>query len=289
MQHPYESLKAEYAQLIAAAKIRPECEHVLAVTARRLLHDKMIYQEIYAATGVPVAVLMALSEREMSGNLHCYLGNGQHLTMRTTIVPVGRGPFPDTPDGFVRGALDALRIDGLDKIAQTPEGWSLPRTAYEFELWNGFGYRARGIPSPYVFGATTVQRPGKFIRDHVYSATTMDPQLGALAIIEELFKLDPSLTFAPGIAKVENAPPLVPAPQPVGLGVGIIDMNDLDSVKTLETALNNSGVLAAPIAVNGSYDRETMAAVRTYQTAKGLDADGLAGPLTLAALGLEAA
>jgi lysozyme family protein len=37
---------------------------------------------------------MALAEREMSGNLHCYLGNGQRLTKRTTIVPLNRGPFP---------------------------------------------------------------------------------------------------------------------------------------------------------------------------------------------------
>jgi hypothetical protein len=229
---------------------------------------------------------MSLSEREMSGNLHCYFGNGQHLTMRTTIVPQGRGPFPDTQDGFVAAALDALHLDGLDQIAKTPEGWSMPRALYEEELWNGFGYRARGIPSPYVFGATTVQRPGKYVADHVYSATTMDPQLGTLAIMEELFKLDPSLMFAGGITKVEGAPSIVPAPMPAGLGVGLIDMNDLDSVKALETALNASHALPAPIAVNGSYDRETAAAVRAYQFAKGLHVDGLAGPQTLDSLGL---
>ena len=54
---------------------------------------------------------MALAEREMTGNLHCYLGNGRRLTMRTTIVPLHRGPFPDAPDGFVAGCLDALRCD----------------------------------------------------------------------------------------------------------------------------------------------------------------------------------
>jgi lysozyme family protein len=196
VQYPYEALKDEYTAQIARARIRPECEHVLEVTSRRLLRDKPVYQRIFEATGVPVAGLMALAEREMSGNLHCYLGNGQRLIKRTTIAPIGRGPFPDTIDGFIAGALDAFHLDGLDQVAKTADGWTLPRFAYESEKWNGWGYRSRRIPSPYVFGATTVQKAGKFIRDHVYSSTTMDPQLGTIAIVQKLFELDPSLKLA---------------------------------------------------------------------------------------------
>jgi lysozyme family protein len=175
MQHPYEVLKGEYQTLIASAKIRPECEHVLHVTCDRLLRDKPVYQRIFAASGVPVAALMALSEREMSGNLHCYFGNGQKLTMRTTIVPKGRGPFPDTLEGFMAGALDALHLDGLDQVARTGEGWTLPRFGFESELWNGFGYRAHGIPTPYFVGGTTAQKPGKFVADHEYSVDPDGP------------------------------------------------------------------------------------------------------------------
>jgi len=110
--------------------------------------------------------------------------------------------IPDPIDGFIAGALDALHLDGLDQVAKTAEGWSLPRFAYESELWNGFGYRLRSIPSPYVFGGTTVQQPGKFIRDHAFSPTMMDPQLGTIAIVEKLFELDPSLKFSDLLAKV---------------------------------------------------------------------------------------
>jgi lysozyme family protein len=191
--------------LWSRARIRPECEHALEATGQRLLHGNAVYQRIFDATGVPVAGLMALAEREMTGNLHCYLGNGQRLAKRTTIVPVGRGPFPDTIDGFIAGALDALHLDGLDQVAKTAEGWSLPRFAYESELWNGFGYRQHRIPSPYVFGGTMVQKPGKFVRDHVYSSTTMDPQLGTIAIVQKLFELDPSLKFADLIAPSTTA------------------------------------------------------------------------------------
>lgn len=290
MQHPYEALKGEYARLIAVAHIRPECERLLAQAANRLLRDKAVYRRISDATGVPIAALMALAEREMSGNLHCYLGNGQRLTMRTTIVPKGRGPFPDTIEGFIAGALDALHLDGLDQVAKTVEGWSMTRFCYESELWNGFGYRARGIPSPYVFGATTVQKRGKYVRDGVYDPNVMDPQLGTLAIVEELFKLDPSLVFGGAVIdKVPDAPSIVPQQAPIGLGAGIIDVNDIRSVRILEARLNQLHALPQPIEVNGSYDRETASAVRAWQASHGLAVDGLAGPQTLRSLGLEVA
>ena len=276
MQYAYEALKAEYTALIARARIRPECEHMLAMTCNRLLHDQAVYQRIFEATGVPVAALMALAEREMSGNLHCYLGNGQRLTKRTTIVPLNRGPFPDTEEGFIAGALDALHLDGLDQVAKMPGGWSLPRFAYESEHWNGWGYRLEGIPSPYPFGGTTVQKPGKFIRDHVYSSTLMDPQLGTVAIVEKLFELDPSLKFADSIVKVDDATPIVPAPHPV-MGEG--------NVQWVQTSLNRLCVRGAPLAVDGNCGRGTRAAVRAFQQTHHLIVDGLPGPKTVASIG----
>ena len=76
------------------------------------------------------------------------------IPLRTTIVPKGRGPFPN----FNAGCLDALHLDGLDQVAKQPGGWTLPRFCYESEEWNGWGYRSHGIPSPYVFGATNEAR-----------------------------------------------------------------------------------------------------------------------------------
>jgi len=273
VSYPYEALKGEYTAQIARAHIRPECEHLLDATGRRLLHDKAVYLRIAEASGVPAAGLMALAEREMSGNLHCYLGNGQRLTKRTTIVPINRGPFPDTEDGFVAGALDALHLDGLDLVAKMPGGWSLPRFAYESEHWNGWGYRPR--PSPYVFGGTTVQQPGKFIRDHAFSSTMMDPQLGTIAVVEKLFELDPSLKFGELIAKVDDAAPIVPAPHPV-----IGESN----IEWVQTSLNKLRVRGTPLAVDGNCGRGTRAAVRAFQQTHRLIVDGLPGPKTVGAI-----
>jgi lysozyme family protein len=277
VQFAYEALEPKYAAQIARAHIRPECEHLLEVTGHRLLLDKAVYLRIAEASGVPAAGLMALSEREMSGNLHCYLGNGQRLTKRTTIVPIGRGPFPDTEEGFIAGALDALHLDGLDQVAKAGGGWTLPRFAYETEKWNGWGYRAPRIriPSPYLFGGTTVQKPGKFIRDHAYSSTMMDPQLGTIAVVLKLFELDPSLKFADVIAKVGDTTPIVPAAHPV-----IGDSN----IVWVQTGLNKLRITGTPLAVDGNCGRGTRAAVRAFQQPHHLIVDGLPGPLTVRAL-----
>jgi lysozyme family protein len=272
-------MKADYARLIAAAHIRPECEQALRVTAQRLLHDKAVYTRIFEATGVPVAVLMAIAEREMSGNLHCYLGNGERLTHRTTLVPKGRGPWADTPDGFYRGALDALHLDGLDQVAKTAEGWTMPRAGFESEEWNGWGYRGHGIPSPYFVGGTTVQRRGKYVHDGVYDSSVMDPQLGTLAIMEELFKLDPSLVFdGQAIEKVavDEAPSIVPDAHPV--------IGGNDDIEWVQKALN-ALKLGAPLLVDGNLGRGTRAAVRQYEVLRHLDLDrGYPGPQVIGTL-----
>ncbi len=283
MLHPYSALKPELSALLARAHIDPKRDHELSKACAALLDDKAIYERITAKTGVPEAFLMATAMREMSGSLHCYLGNGQSLKRKTTIVPIGRGPFlQKAPEDFIAGALDALHIDGLDKIASTPEGWTMERAAYEAETFNGFGYRAKGIPSPYVWGATTVQRPGKFIRDHVYDSSVMDPQLGVIAIIDELIKLDPKLAFSAIPAKIdvqEGEAPIVPF-LPVGIGGGI-------NVFLLQEKLNSLHVSGTPLKVDGIYGRATTRAVKSFQfIAKLADVDGFVGPKTKAALAL---
>src|ERR1700752_4381767 len=133
----FEKLEPDYARLAASASVKPSRESELRSACVRLLRDKALYQRVEQLTHVPAAALMALAEREMTGNTHCYLGNGQRLTMRTTLVPKGRGPLPDTPAGFVAGCFGALAIDKLDQVYKLAGGWSLPRFCYESEEWNG--------------------------------------------------------------------------------------------------------------------------------------------------------
>jgi lysozyme family protein len=279
---PFTVLRAEYEGLIAQAKIRPECKQAFDQTGRRLLRDKDIYLELAAKTSVPAAMLMALSEREMSGNLHCYLGNGQSLKWRTTIVPIGRGPFPQQFHAdFIAGGVDSLHLDQLDQVA-SKIGWMMSTAAYESEEWNGTGYRrppdgGPPIPSPYWCGGTTIQKPGKFIRDHVF-ARVMDPQLGTIPIIETLIEMDPSLAFDSGapIPKVDDAPSITPQPHPA------IGETNIIWVQRGFNALQLSGT---PLLVDGNPGRGTRTVTRQFEIDHHLTVDrGYPGPEVAGAL-----
>ena len=80
---------------------------------------------------------------------------------KTRLVPKGRGPFST----WEEAAIDAL------KIKRYPPEWDIAHIAYAFEKFNGFGYRSKGIPSPYLWGGSNIQRPGKYVRDGVYDAS----------------------------------------------------------------------------------------------------------------------
>lgn len=294
MQHPFEVLKSEYEALLSRADIIPSREKELNYAVTKVLFPhKDLYKAVEEKTGVPAAFTMALAMREMSGNINRYLGNGQSLSRVTTIVPKGRGPFFG-PDAFVRGAADAFAIDGLDK----KKDWTMARICYEGENWNGWGYRnpSINIPTPYLWGATTVQKKGKFIRDHVFDRTETDQQLGMIALIREIFNLDQTLVFAEFGKKEEKAesktetkpgdkvevskkePEVVVAAAPIGVGGGV-------NVTLLQKKLNAVRAPGTPIEVTGNYDRETARAVKAYQFMNDLEPDGLVGPKTLRKMG----
>src|SRR5215831_12924022 len=131
--------------------------------AKHILAHKDQYVAVEQATtgmdgrlGVKWYHVAVLHVREAGGNFGCYLGNGQSLARRTTIVPRGRGPFLP-PDAFLKGCMDALKIDGLTAVLD----WRLEKILYYCEIFNGGGYARRGIPSPYLWGGTNIQRRGK--------------------------------------------------------------------------------------------------------------------------------
>lgn len=168
-------------------KIRPEREAEVQHAAERIISNKAIYQRIEAATGVPWSLVAALHMRESSCNFKTYLGNGEPLNRTTRLVPRGRGPFPS----FEAGAIDALRYDGLASL----KDWRIEKQLWAAESFNGWGYANRGLPSPYVFGATSVQRPGKYVADGKWNPRAWDTQIGVAPLLQMIAKLDPSVTF----------------------------------------------------------------------------------------------
>lgn len=152
---------------------------------------RQVYLVIEENTGVPWAMIACIHKRESDaqdkfGNplFTSYLGNGQPLNRRTTIVPKGRGPFPT----FEAGAIDALNYDHLSSV----KDWRLEKVLYYLEIFNGAGYNNKGLPSPYIWGGTSIQKPGKYVADGKWSSTAIDKQPGCAGMLKAIIKLDPS-------------------------------------------------------------------------------------------------
>ncbi len=191
----YSAMWPVYATWWNKMTIKPDRVPEFNREAHYCIDHKATYLQVEQATahsplGVHWYHVAVLHMREASGMFDRYLGNGQRLDHVTTLVPAGRGPFLG-PNAFVRGCLDALAIDGLSKVVD----WRLEKILYYAELFNGTGYTARGLPSPYVWGGTNIQRPGKYVRDRVFSPTAWDTQPGCAPLLATIAKLDPTVTF----------------------------------------------------------------------------------------------
>lgn len=152
------------------------------------IDHKDTYQQIESASGVPWYSIAVMHRRESNADFHTYLGNGDPLDRPTTNVPVGRGPFAT----FLAGALDALHLDGLDKVVPP---WPIEKVLYWNEVFNGQGYHNKGLPSPYLWGGTNIQKRGKYVRDGVFDPNVMDTQPGCAPILWMIGFLDTSVHF----------------------------------------------------------------------------------------------
>lgn len=156
--------------------------------AQFAIANKARYQNIEQMTNVPWVMVAVLHRRESDANFNTYLGNGEPLNRVTRLVPKGRGPFAS----FEAGAIDALKYDGLDKV----KDWRLEKMLWYCEKYNGLGYEKRGLPSPYVWGGTNIQKPGKYVADGQFDPNAFDSQPGCAPMIWAINKLDPSVQLS---------------------------------------------------------------------------------------------
>lgn len=149
--------------------------------------NKERYQGVERETGVPWRVIGVIHYRESNCDFGTYLGNGQSLSKRTTIVPKGRGPFAS----WEEGAIDALK--NAPPKAALNRDWSIGGTLDILEEYNGLGYRNKGIPSPYIWAGTDQYVKGKYVADGKFDPNHVDTQLGCAGILKFLGYLSPGL------------------------------------------------------------------------------------------------
>lgn len=270
MQHPFDALAPEYANLLARMQITRQAE--VTIVAGRLLGfvKEGRYKRVEEVTGVPEVFEATSFEREASSDFTKNPAQGWPLTSRSKWIP-HNGPFPN----WETAADAAYALDGLNKIGKG--NWSWARFCYEGELFNGFGYRAHGIHSPYLWAGTNNYSKGKYVRDGVWDPNHEDTQLGIVPIARVMASTLKELDL-PGWPTQVPTPPPVPQQAPIGVGGG--DQN----TAWVQASLNKILLLDPPLVVDNSYGRRTKFMVMAFQQAHGLAVDGLAGPLTHAAI-----
>jgi lysozyme family protein len=288
MQHPYDVLAPEYATLLATMRVDPGREHELPARAAAVRElgerHRDEWAEVTAKTGVPRLWGLASFERESGSDYSRSPAQGDRWDRVSVNVPRGLGPYQDWGDACVA----AYGIDRLDEVGAP--NWTWTRSCYEGELYNGFGPRAHGRQTGYLWSWTNIYTGGKYVADGKWDAETQDQQCGMIPMMAALLRLDATLALVNALsAPAHSSPtsgsgegPNVPAPAnvPVGVGGGPADGN----VATWLQASLNRLRADPPLTVDGCYGRHTRRAVRAFQAAHELAPDGLAGPLTLAAL-----
>lgn len=177
----------QYARQWDGMLVKPSRAREFDTLAKFAMDHRSQYVAIEGNTGVPWPMIACLHRRESDADFHTYLGNGDPLNRKTTHVPRGRGPFAS----FEEGAADALKLDGLTSV----QDWRLEKVLYYCEIYNGAGYDAHGIPSPYLWGGTNIQQPGKYVADGHWSSTAMDTQPGCCPMLKAIIALEPAIDF----------------------------------------------------------------------------------------------
>jgi len=275
-----------YLKLFNKMTINSGHEKQISLIVSKIVSGKARYQAIEAKTGVPWAWIGIVHNLEGSCNFSTYLGNGQPLSRRTTIVPAGRGPFSTWEDG----AIDALMLVGVSKITD----WSLSRWLYQFEAYNGFGYTKFNVNSPYIWSFSNLYSRGKYVADGEFDSSAVSAQCGAAVILkamldqgiitiknynqgEKMEELDPILSLARVVAP-KLADVLASPSAPIIINLLANELKTESNLSALSKALETQPAAAVISAL--SKIQELFAAAQVSESAPPAKAADTAPPLT---------
>jgi lysozyme family protein len=157
------------------------------------INTMVAHQATYELVGSPLSIpwyfIAIIHCLECDLNFNEHLHNGDPLTHRTVHVPAGR-PVADPaagvgqPYSWQESAVDALAYDGFTAWTN----WTIPGMLFSFEKYNGFGYRGRGINSPYLWSFSNQYTEGKFTNDGIYDADAVSDQCGAAVLLRRMYE-----------------------------------------------------------------------------------------------------
>ena len=176
----FDDLAGEYDSFFRTARLRPEHAETADWHMKLMRQYRTRYEAVTRRTGVPWHFVATVHGLEASFNFRGHLHNGDFpLSQRTRQVPAGRPLAWLPPSDWESSAIDALRMMGF----AGQQDWSLPRTLYRLEAYNGFGYRRIGRVTPYLWSFSNHYERGKFVADGKFSATARSQQCGAAVLL----------------------------------------------------------------------------------------------------------
>lgn len=180
----FSEIAGEYAATFAAMVIRADRQPTIDKLVARIVAFRARYEEVGAKLNIPWHFIGIVHSMECSCNFGLHLHNGDTLMHRTARVPSGR-PTPavaDPPFAWSTSAIDALTLKGLN----TKTDWSLAAQLYRLEQFNGFGYRRRGLATPYLWSFSSHYTKGKFVKDHVFDPEALSAQCGGAVLLKQM-------------------------------------------------------------------------------------------------------
>jgi lysozyme family protein len=187
-----DALRTEYRDLFDSCQLRPKYKDDIALDLKiiRKAENKVRYKDVEQKTSVPWYFVGIAHSLECSSRFRAHLHNGDDLTKRTWQVPANRPKIWLPPSDWASSAVDALayEADLQKKVWGPATDWSLERMLLRFEIYNGFGTRAKGIHSPYLWSFSQHYTKGKYVHDHDWDPNAVSEQSGAAVILHELVK-----------------------------------------------------------------------------------------------------
>jgi lysozyme family protein len=181
--HSYAALRDEYARYFSSALVRDENSATLQWYVSMIRQSRARYEGVSKSTGVPWFFIGAIHGMESSFNFRAHLHNGDFpLTARTRQVPAGHPRVWLPPSDWEASARDALTLLGFAGQSD----WSVERTLYRLEAYNGLGYRKHGVATPYLWCFSNHYESGKFVADGKWSPLAKSHQCGAAVALKAL-------------------------------------------------------------------------------------------------------
>ena len=179
----FASLRDEYRRMFTRLEVRPERAEAAQFHLAMIRKSRPRYEAAGDRARVPWFFIALTHALEASFNFRAHLHNGDFpLSARTRQVPAGRPRVWLPPSDWESSAVDAIKLLGFGG----QDDWSLERTLYRLEAYNGFGYRRLGVPTPYLWSFSQHYDRGKFVADGKFSRTARSQQCGAAVMLHSL-------------------------------------------------------------------------------------------------------